>query len=243
MLRPVLDAFRGEQFKPTVILASSALLMSAWWVFGSPRFFLEHLAPRLSFDSDAATAAAVYQFAACFVLLGLIPALIVKFLFRENLRDYGVQVGNRLPYFPFVSHQRPNLDSTGIRGLTLRRMPRILSDRPEFRRLGRGLPLPCAHVPAVLSGMGIPFPRIPATGPARFARRNQRPARSDDGLGIAPFRPAAKRGLCFPGGGRFVGAPRLPDEFPAAGVADALSAGAVAGLLHLFSLKNQMAVA
>ena len=60
---------------------------------------MEHLAPRLSFDSDAATAAAVYQFAACFVLLGLIPALIVKFLFRENLRDYGVQVGNRLLTF------------------------------------------------------------------------------------------------------------------------------------------------
>lgn len=40
--------------------------------------------------------AAYYQFGSCFLLLGVAPALIVKFVFRERLADYGVQLGNRL---------------------------------------------------------------------------------------------------------------------------------------------------
>lgn len=99
MVRPILDAFRGGQFKPTLILASSALLMVTWWEFGSPRFYLDHLAPISSGIPRGDAAAAVYQFAACLFLLGLIPAAIVKLVFREPLRDYGVGLGNRLYTF------------------------------------------------------------------------------------------------------------------------------------------------
>ncbi len=99
MVRPIFDALRGEQFKPTVILASSAVLMVTWWEFGSPRFYLDHLAPMSGGIPSGEAAAGVYQFAACLVLLGLIPAAIVKFVFREPLRDYGIRLGNRLYTF------------------------------------------------------------------------------------------------------------------------------------------------
>jgi len=92
---PVVAAFRGEQVKPTVILLSSTSLMLAWKYFGSPEFYRAHFSlwPISGADPDAA--AAIYSFGLCFLLLGIVPVLIVKRLFRESLADYGVQLGNR----------------------------------------------------------------------------------------------------------------------------------------------------
>jgi membrane protease YdiL (CAAX protease family) len=81
---PLLAAFRGEQFKPTVILLVSPLLMLTWHYFGAPEAW-----------HDPAVGA-VYSFLACLLLLGVVPALIVKLVFRERLADYGVQLGNRV---------------------------------------------------------------------------------------------------------------------------------------------------
>ena len=97
-LRPVFDAFRGDQFKPTVILLASPLLMLTWKYFASPEFvesWLKDLWPPLALGYDPAAAAAVYSFLACFLLLGVVPALMVKFLFGQRLADYGVQLGDR----------------------------------------------------------------------------------------------------------------------------------------------------
>ena len=94
--RPVRDAFRGNQLKPTVILLSSTLLMLTWWYAGSPEFYRNRLSTRLALCGDPATAAAVYHFGACLLLLGVVPLLIVKLAFRERLRDYGVGLGDRV---------------------------------------------------------------------------------------------------------------------------------------------------
>jgi len=93
--RPVVAAFQGEQFKPTVILLSSSLLMLAWKYFGSPDFYREQISSWLRLDVDPSAAAAIYSFVLCFLLLGVVPVLIVKLLFRERLADYGVQLGDR----------------------------------------------------------------------------------------------------------------------------------------------------
>lgn len=83
LLEPVAAAFRGEQRKPTIILALSPVLMIAWKYFEA----------RVLLDERSA-AGAVYSFAACFVLLGLIPACVVRFVFGERLADYGVRFGD-----------------------------------------------------------------------------------------------------------------------------------------------------
>ena len=85
-------AIRGPQRRPTVILLSSTVLMVSWWYFGSPRFYLDHIAGG---DAGPSAAAAVYTFASCFLLLGVVPALIVKLGFRESLTDYGLGLGDR----------------------------------------------------------------------------------------------------------------------------------------------------
>jgi membrane protease YdiL (CAAX protease family) len=76
-----LDAFRGNQFKPTVILLISPFLMVTWRCFFWP-----------DVHDDPATGA-VQSFVACLVLMGIVPALIVKFVFRERLADYGFGFG------------------------------------------------------------------------------------------------------------------------------------------------------
>jgi uncharacterized protein len=82
----------GPQRKPTVILLSSTVLMITWWYFGSPQFYLDHLAAA---GAGPSAAPAIYSFASCFLLLGVVPALVVKLAFREPLANYGVQWGNR----------------------------------------------------------------------------------------------------------------------------------------------------
>lgn len=92
LIRAVAESMRGPQRKATVILLSSTVLMTAWWYFGSPQFYRDHVAGA---GNGALFAPAVYCFASCFVLLGLVPALIVTFGLGERLSDYGVQLGDR----------------------------------------------------------------------------------------------------------------------------------------------------
>jgi len=92
---PFPACYRGEQRKPTIILLSSLLLSLVWWYFGRFPFYENHLATRFVLFHDPAATAALYTFLSCFFLLGIVPALIVKFVFRERLADYGVQLGNR----------------------------------------------------------------------------------------------------------------------------------------------------
>ncbi len=86
-------AVRGQQRKPTVILLSSTVLMIAWWYVGSPQFYREHFAAT---GGTAAAVPAVYSFLSCFLLLGVVPAVVVKLVLREPLAQYGMQLGDRV---------------------------------------------------------------------------------------------------------------------------------------------------
>jgi uncharacterized protein len=90
----LLPRFRGPQGKASIVLLVSTLLLITWWYFGSPAFYLEHLAGRVTLWNDTALTAGVYLFVMTFVFFGLVPALIVKLVFRERLADYGVRLGN-----------------------------------------------------------------------------------------------------------------------------------------------------
>jgi hypothetical protein len=98
-LRVAAEPFRGEHFRPTVILLVSPFLLTTWKYFGAPSFYLDCLAPRLPLGLPPGAAAAAYSFLACFFLLGVVPALIVKLAFRQRLADYGVQLGNPVRTF------------------------------------------------------------------------------------------------------------------------------------------------
>ena len=93
------DSFRnvlqGCQIKPTVILSVSTVTLITWKCLASPQYYLEQVSDRFVWFSDPQATAAAYSFLGALLLLGVVPALIVKFVFRENLADYGVRWGNR----------------------------------------------------------------------------------------------------------------------------------------------------
>lgn len=89
------EARPRNQHKPTIILLSSTVLMLVWKYFGTAEFYMDVLAARINLP-DPQCMSAYYQFASCLVLLGVIPALVVKFVLCERLADYGLQLGHRL---------------------------------------------------------------------------------------------------------------------------------------------------
>jgi membrane protease YdiL (CAAX protease family) len=92
----VASAFRGDQFKPTVILFGAPFLMVTWKYFGDPKYLAQAIPESWLFWSDREASGAIYSFLAGFVLLGLVPALVVRLLFHERLADYGVRIGDRV---------------------------------------------------------------------------------------------------------------------------------------------------
>jgi membrane protease YdiL (CAAX protease family) len=68
-------------------------LLLAWRYYGTPEFFAECFASSAPGETDPAVAGAICHFVSCFLMMGLLPALVVKFVFRERLRDYGVGLG------------------------------------------------------------------------------------------------------------------------------------------------------
>jgi membrane protease YdiL (CAAX protease family) len=133
---PLTAALSGDQFKPTVILFSAPLLMLTWKCFGSVEFYQNTLAPWLEIQSEQAAGAATYHFVSCFVLFAVVPALIVKFVFRERLADYGVQLGDRVRLVRSLAILLPFIV---LLGYLSSKSPAISAEYP-INRVAGGLP-------------------------------------------------------------------------------------------------------
>jgi uncharacterized protein len=87
------DAFSPGRRRATIILLVAPFLLVTWRYFGSPEYYAGTIAPWLGLAGDPRPAGAVYSFAACFLLLAVVPVLTVKLGFGERLADYGVRWG------------------------------------------------------------------------------------------------------------------------------------------------------
>jgi membrane protease YdiL (CAAX protease family) len=76
------------QLKPTVILISATVLLATHRHFGTPAFWDRH-APFTGGIADP-----LFMFLSAFLLLGLIPFAIVRWWFHEDVRDYGLRLGD-----------------------------------------------------------------------------------------------------------------------------------------------------
>ena len=86
--------FSGDARKPTIILLLTPLILTTFKYYGSKSFYLQELSSRMVWFGSVETTGALYAFLSSFLLLGVIPALIVKFVFHESLASYGVRVGD-----------------------------------------------------------------------------------------------------------------------------------------------------
>src|SRR4029077_18670752 len=90
------ELFRGESFRPTMILLTSVVMLVAWATAGSQAFFHRHLAERITLSVDPVQVAAWYQMGLGLVLLGIIPALVLRFVCKMPLACAGLGRGSLL---------------------------------------------------------------------------------------------------------------------------------------------------
>jgi membrane protease YdiL (CAAX protease family) len=86
--------FEGESRKATIILLSAPVILTTFRYYGTEEFYLYHLASGFRVFGNEELASALYTFSSSLILLGLLPALVIKFVFREPLSHYGVRLGD-----------------------------------------------------------------------------------------------------------------------------------------------------
>ena len=85
--------FSGENKKATIILLVAPVLIITWKYYGTKAFYIAHLTSWTFFNNPDWTGA-TYSFFTGLFLFGLLPVLIIKFVFHEPLSQYGVQIGD-----------------------------------------------------------------------------------------------------------------------------------------------------
>lgn len=87
----------NSEIKPTIILLLAAILPAVQKYFGSINFYLT------KFPAGDSAQASYYMFLTTFGLLGIIPLLIVLYIFRNNLADFGLRLGDWKAGLAFTS--------------------------------------------------------------------------------------------------------------------------------------------
>jgi len=95
---------------------------------------LAHLAGRQEAWQDPTAAAAAYSFLAALFLLGVVPAVLVKLVFRERLVDYGVGLGDRVRTLRSFLLLRPAHGCRRLAGLAKPRHGRRIPDQQKRRQ-------------------------------------------------------------------------------------------------------------
>jgi len=99
MLDPLKWNDKNDTTRPAWIILISTGLIVLWFYFGTSQFYDGLVAsgdlPEAVQSWDHKAVRAYYHFASALVLLGLIPAAIIKFGFRESLKKYGCNWGEK----------------------------------------------------------------------------------------------------------------------------------------------------
>jgi membrane protease YdiL (CAAX protease family) len=96
------ELFSKVNKKPAIILLLAPLVLTTWKYYGSKSFYLAHLSDKLIIFSSAAMTAEWYNYLSAFFLLGVISIAVIKFVFKESLAGYGLQIGDWKFWIPAV---------------------------------------------------------------------------------------------------------------------------------------------
>lgn len=88
-----IPARNSPQGKATLVLATSPWLIAIWKYYADPQFLQSRFVGLWGADIPAG-AGALASMVATFVLMGVLPALVVRLVFGESLDNYGLGLGN-----------------------------------------------------------------------------------------------------------------------------------------------------
>lgn len=76
-----------DELKPIAILFLSVLILAVHKSFGSIQFAYANFPGITEYN------AVIFMFVSTFILLGFLPIILIRVLFKESLRDYGITLG------------------------------------------------------------------------------------------------------------------------------------------------------
>ena len=80
--------------KVIIVFISIAVLQTISWYYTSRTFFKINFFDALSSDPNVYLYEYAYWYVGDFITLFIIPALIIKLVFKEKVRDYGIRIGD-----------------------------------------------------------------------------------------------------------------------------------------------------
>jgi membrane protease YdiL (CAAX protease family) len=94
VMQLVRESVVGVNRRPTIVLLTSAVCLTAWHLVGHYDFWLKNLPAPAGIGFDPKLYAAVGSLGSTALLLGIVPLIVVKFVLRDSLADYGLRLGN-----------------------------------------------------------------------------------------------------------------------------------------------------
>jgi len=116
--------------KVVIVFISIAVLQTISYYYTSRRFFRLNLFQYFLKNEDVFLIEYIYWFLGDFIPYFIIPALIIKILFKESLKDYGISLGD----------YKTGIKITGIFLLIMIPLIWIVSTLPEFNQTYPHLP-------------------------------------------------------------------------------------------------------
>ena len=93
-LRKLIDAVRSLDKKVVTVFISIAILETISWYYTSRTAYQQYFYDSFGANSNTQFYEFIYWYAGDFIVLFVIPALIVKFYFKEKLKSFGITIGD-----------------------------------------------------------------------------------------------------------------------------------------------------
>lgn len=93
-LKELIEIIRGLDKKVVYVFISVAILQTISWYYTSRNFFRLNLFDQYQFEPNVYLYEFLYWFIGDFFTFVVLSILIIKFLFKEKLKDYGLKFGD-----------------------------------------------------------------------------------------------------------------------------------------------------
>ncbi len=86
--------FTQENYKPTLIFLMAALIPTLFHYFGSREFYVDLVNSENLQLKNSDLEPVIYLFVTGFILMGMLPFIVMKYIFKESHTGYGLQIGD-----------------------------------------------------------------------------------------------------------------------------------------------------